>query len=349
MINFKDFITEETKPTNVAHDIEHLHFHNGHEGISTAADMLDGLHNHFLGKNSDATMTMKYNGQPVIFGKKNKKFFVADDPVYPNYSHEDIEQNHGSDPATVGKLKTAFNHLSKITPDENGMYQGNMFTKSQTTKSKGNIGIVTPGQTYTVPSESSHGKKLNNAHVSVAVDAKHNGLSFVPLDKKDRAKFKDHPDVYHIDPSLPANPANYSHSEQQAYLNNRKQLELAYAKSKPEMFDAMESHGQKISKHVNDMRKQGVPHSFDSYLESLKGEANHAKLAERAIHNRKHFEDALNLHALIQNGKNILAGVMHKNEPFTHNVGNEPVEPEGALVHMHKGASKGQAAFFRRT
>lgn len=349
MINFKEYITEEIKQKNIAHHIEDLPLHQGHEGMSHAANMLDALHNHFLGKNSDATLTMKYNGTPVTFGRKNKKFFVANDPAYPNYSYEDIEKNHGDDPATVGKLKTAFNHLSKIVPDDNGTYQGKMFVKSQTAKSKGNIGIVTPGQTYTVPVDSSHGKKLNNAHVSISVDAKHNGVGFEPIDKKDRAKFKDHPDVYHIDPSVPANPANYSHAEQQAYLNNRKQIEMAYAKSKPEMFDAMEGHGHKIAKHIDDMRKQGIPHTFDTYLESLKGEANHTKLAERAIHNRKHFEDALKLHGLIQNGKNILAGVMHKNEAFTHNVGGEPVEPEGALVHMHKGSSKGQAAYIRRT
>jgi hypothetical protein len=350
MITFKDFLSEEkTKQPNTAEDIEHLPLYKGHEGMHTAADMLDGLHNHFLGKHSDATMTMKYNGQPVAFGKKNKKFFVANDPAYPNYSHEDIEKNHSGDPATVGKLKTAFNHLSKIVPDDNGTYHGNMFTKSQTAKSKGQIGIVTPGQTYSVPSDSSHGKKLNNAHVSIAVDAKHNGTSFEPIDKKERAKFKDHPDVFHIDPSLPANPANYSHEDQQAYLNNRKQLEIAYGKSKPEMFDAMEGHGHKVAKHIDDMRKQGVPHSFDTYMDSLKGESNHTKLAERAIHNRKHFEDAMNVHALLQNGKNILAGVMHKNETFTHKVGGEPVEPEGALVHMHKGVSKGSAAILRRT
>lgn len=350
MINFKTYITEEkTKQPNTLEDIEHLPFYGGHDHMRTAADMLDGLHNHFLGKNSDATITMKYNGAPVVFGRKNKKFFVANDPAYPNYSHEDIEKNHNGDPATVGKLKTAFNHLSKIVPDDNGTYQGKMFTKSQTQKNKGSIGIVTPGQTYSVPADSSHGKKLGNAHVSVAVDAKHNGTSFEPLDKKERGKFKDHPDVFHIDPSLPANPANYSHDEQQAYLNNRKQLEMTYAKSKPEMFDALEGHGHKLSKHIDDMKKTGVPHSFDSYLESLKGEPNHTKLAERAIHNRKHFEDALNIHALLQNGKNVLAGVMHKNEPFTHHINGEPTEPEGALVHMHKGSSKGQAAIFRRT
>lgn len=350
MINFKQFITEEVKQTNVAHDIEHLPLHHGHEGMTHAANMLDALHNHFLGKKTEASLTMNYNGEPITFGRdKKKNFFVASDINYPNYSHEDIEKNHAGDAKTVGKLKTAFNHLSKIVPDEPGTYDGKMFTKSQTTKEKGKVGIVTPGQTYTVPAESSHGKKLSNAHVSVAVDAKHNGVSFEPMDSKTRAKFKDHPDVFNIDPTLPANPANYSHAEQQAYLNNRKQIEMAYAKSKPEMFDAMEGHGHKIAKHIDDMRKQGIPHSFDTYMDSLKGEANHTKLAERAIHNRKHFEDALKLQGLIQNGKNILASVMHKNETFTHHVGGEPVEPSGALIHMDKGTSKGQSAFFRRT
>lgn len=350
MINFKNFLIEQiTKQPSTLEDIDHLHLFGGHEGMNHAANMLDGLHNHFLGKNSDATITMKYNGQPVAFGRdKKKRFFVANDVKYPNYSHEDIERNHARDPETINKLKTAFNHLSKIVPDESGVYHGHMFTKSQTTKKGDRTSIVTPGQSYSVPSESAHGKKLDNAHVSIAVDAKHNGVSFQPLDKKDR-KFKDHPDVFNIDTTLPANPANYSPSEQQAYLNNRKQIELAYAKSKPEMFDAMEGHGHKLSKHIDDMRSQGIPHSFDTYLESLKGEANHTKLAERAITNRKHFEDAIKLHQLLKNGKNILAGVMHKNETFTHHNGDEPVEPQGALVHMHRGTSKGQSGILRST
>ena len=40
---------------------------------------------------------------------------------------------------------------------------------------------------------------------------------------------------------------------------------------------------------------------------------------------------------------------MHKNEAFTHYRNGEPSEPEGALLHMHKGKSKGTAAIFRRT
>lgn len=350
MINFKEFLAEETNQSNnKLQDIDHLMLHQGHEGMMHSANMLDNLHNHFLGKRSDATMTMKYNGHPVIFGKdKKKRFFVAQHQDYPNYSHEDIEKNHGNDPVTASKLKTAFTHLSKIVPDSPGVYQGKMFTKSQVTKSKGKTTIVTPGQSYTVPSDSSHGKKLSHAQMSIAVDAKHNGNSFEPISKAEK-NFKDHPDVNHIDTSLPANPSNYTPEEQQAYLNNRKQLEVAYARTKPEIFDALKGHGNKISKHIDQMKKAGKDHSFDTYLESLKGERNHSKLAEHAINNRKHFEDALKMFTLFNNNKNILSGVMQKNEPFMHHVNGEQTEPEGALVHMHKGESKGQTGILRRS
>jgi hypothetical protein len=347
---FKDFLLEETSSNNKAHDIDHLMFHGGHDGVNHTANMLDALHNHFLGKPSSAGIIMKYNGFPVSFGKdKKNRFFVAHDPEFPSYSKEDIDRIHKNDPATANKLKAAYEHLSKITPDEPGKYDGKMFLGSQITKSGGKTKLLEESKSYSVPSNSPHGMKLANAKVAISVEAKHNGTQFDPLHPKERSKFKDHPDVMQIDPTLPANKANYTPEDQQAYLNNRKQLELTYAKSKPEMFDVMEGHGHKISKHIEEMKQQGVPHSFDTYMQSLTSEPNHTKLAERAITNKKHFEDALKIHALFENGKNILANVMHKNETFTHHEGDEPVEPETALVHMHKGESKGTFAKFRRT
>jgi hypothetical protein len=339
LINFKSFLVEETQTKNKIPHIEDHVFHDGdgHENVGKAANFLDGLHDLFRGKKSDVTAMTKYDSHPVTFGRDKKGFHVSSDPSIKNYSKEEIDKNYASNPQLATKLKAAHEHLAKIAPDSNGTYDGKMFTGEQISSKKGRVVLNGIGRSYSVPADSAHGQSLKNAKMAVVVEAKHNGRDFMPLGN-DRAKFKQHPDVHQIDPTLKHVPGNYTPDEQQAYLNNRKQMEITYAKSKPEMFDGMEGHNQKILKHINDMSSQGLTAHTDSYLEHIKGEKNHGNLASQVISNRKHFDHAFMLHGLMKNGKNILAGVMHKNEPFTHHDENgEPIEPRGALIHDKQG------------
>jgi hypothetical protein len=352
VINFKSFLKEEQTPQNgnTSKDIDHMHLHDGHQGALNSANLLDSLNKHFLGKNSSVKMMMKYNGEPVSFGRDKKgNFFVGSDPSVPNYSHDDIERNHQGYGHTINKLKQAYDHLSKITPENPGMYDGKMFTKDQIKGYKGKQNIEAADRTYSVPMNSGTGKSLKSSQVAISLESMHNGKEFEPLDDKTKSKFNKHPDVHTIDPEVKINPKNYTPEDQREFLNHKREAEITYGKIKPEAFDEMGNHGKKFSAHIDDMSSKGLEPSVDSYLDSLKKNKEHSSMAETVLRNRNHFEKALEFQTHLKNAKNALMNPLHKNSEFSHSVNGVETEPEGAFVKLNKGESKGISAKLRRT
>lgn len=352
MINFKSFLKEEQTPQtdNKIKDIDHMHLHDGHNGALNSANVLDALNRHFLGKSSNVKTMMKFNGEPVSFGRDKKgNFFVGSDPNVPNYSHDDIEKNHKGYGDTINKLKHAFDHLHKITPETPGMYDGKMFTKDQIKGYKGKQNIEAGNRTYSVPMNSGTGKSLKAAQMAISLESMHNGKGFEPLDDKTKSKFNKHPDVHMIDPEIKANPKNYSPEDQREFLNHKREAEMAYSKIKPEAFDEMGKHGSKFAAHIESMSSKGLEPSVDSYLDSLKKNKEHSSMAETVLRNRNHFEKALEFQTHLKNAKNALMNPLHKNSEFSHSVDGVESEPEGAFVKLQKGDSKGVTAKLRRT
>lgn len=352
MINFKSFLKEEqtSQNDNKLKDIDHMHLHDGHEGALNSANMLDSLNKHFLGKSSNAKVLMKYNGEPVSFGRdKKNNFFVSSDPNVPNYSHDDIERNHKGYGHTIDKLKQAYDHLSKITPESPGMYDGKMFTKDQVQSYKNQQNIVAGNRTYSVPTNSGTGKSLKASQVAISLESMHNGKGFEPLDDKTKSKFNKHPDVHVIDPEVKVNPKNYSPEDQREFLNHKREAEMAYSKIKPEAFDEMGKHGSKLAAHIEDLSSKGLQGNVDTYLDSLKKNKEHSSMAETVLRNRNHFEKALEFQTHLKNAKNALMNPLHKNSEFSHSVDGVESEPEAAFVQLQKGESKGVTAKLRRT
>lgn len=352
VINFKNFLTEDksSQTDNKLKDIDHMHLHDGHNGALNSANMLDSLNKHFLGKPSSIKMLMKYNGEPVSFGRdKRNNFFVASDPNVLNYSHDDIEKNHQGAGDTINKLKQAFDHLHKVTPETPGMYDGKMFTKDQIKGYKGKQNIEAGDRTYSVPMNSGAGKSLKGAQLALSLESMHNGKEFEPIDDKSKGKFNKHPDVHVIDPEVKVNPKNYSPEDQREFLNHKKEAEISYGKIKPEAFDEIGKHGPKLSAHIESMGVKGLEPSVDSYLDSLKNNKEHSSMAESVLRNRNHFERALEFQKHLKNAKNALVNPLYKNSEFSHSVNGVETEPEGAFVKLQKGESKGISAKLRRT
>jgi hypothetical protein len=184
-------------------------------------------------------------------------------------------------------------------------------------------------------------------------------MSAQPLDAKTRAKFKDHPDVNNIDPTIDVNPANYSPEEQKAFLNHMDKAKRAYASMKPEAMDAIAGHGEQLEAHVNNMIRTGGNASVQGYmdhltarhqkdLEKVKTDAAkqkriqaHGELLSHISNNRDHFDKLLKVHGHLQDAKNVLTNVLAKNSPYEHSVAGEHTGPEGTVVVDKKGnASK---------
>lgn len=373
MLSFSTFVIEETEPQgkklkHLTHLEDHV-IHNGHEGIGVAAQHLDDVHNLLSGKKSSTTVSTKYDGSPsIVFGThpETGKFFVASKSAFNknpkiNYTPEDIEANHGHAPGLVEKLKSALEHLPKIMPKNGGVFQGDMmYTKPDIEKKNGMYSFTPNTITYSTPKDSQHGTAIKNSQMGVVVHTKYNGknlenMSADALDPKTRASFKTHGDVHNIDPTIDANPSNYTPEERMAFANHRENARRAYAKLKPEAADALAGHGPDLEGHVNKMVREGGQPSLEGYLEHLKTKAQkdidgvktpaakerkaqaHSAVMDQVIKDQDHFKKALELHGHLQAAKDVLTNVMAKNNPFMHSIGGETTGPEGAVAVDKKG------------
>lgn len=378
-MNFREFLLEaqekeEGKKLKHLTHVEDNVIHNGHEGAAVAEKHLLGMHNKLLGKSvSDIHDSTKFDGAPsVVFGvhPKTGQPFVASKSAFNknpkiNYTDEDIERNHGHAPGLVTKLKAALHHLPNILPHEGGVYQGDiMHTEGDAKSNKGHTSITPNTITYSAPSNSPEGRNLKKKF-GIVVHTKYKGkgdlqsMSAEPLDDKTRSKFRDHPDVNNINPKSDINPSNYTAEEQKAFLQHMENARRAYAAMKPEGMDALKGHGINLEAHINDMIRKGGSPSTQGYIDHLTGRHNkkvgelktqaardkysqqHASEAGHIMKNKEHFNKALQLHNHLRQAKNVLIGVLNKNNRYQHTINGQPTGSEGAVVFDKQGnASK---------
>jgi hypothetical protein len=375
MINFKAFLIEAVEPAPKGKALKHLThvednvLYGGHEGVALADNHLRGIHDMLMGRKSGVTASTKYDGAPsIVFGQhpKTGQFFVATKGAFNKtpkiaYTHEDIDQHYGHAPGLAAKMHEALDHLPKIIPREGGVYQSDIIHTTGDVKSEKGMSSVTPNTiTYSAPNGSAEATNMRRK-LGIVVHTHYKGrgdiqdMNAAPLDAKQRAKFGDHPDVNNIDPTINVNPSNYTQEEQDQFHGHMENARQTYAKMKPEAMDALAGHGGDLEAHVNDqIRKSGAP-SVQGYKDFLtaRHQKNIAKLkTQKAIdaknqehdallqhitENQDHFQKALELHQHLQNAKNVLVGVMAKNNPYSHSVGGVATDPEGAVIADRQG------------
>jgi hypothetical protein len=373
MKRFINFITEQTESEEGGKPLKHLThledhiIHSGNKGVKIAGHALESAHNALMGKKHDLHISTKYDGAPsVVFGyhPKNGRFFVGTKSTFNknpkiNYTNHDIERNHGHAPGLVDKLKKALHHLPKITP-KHGVYQGDLMHTKEDIHKHGNKLSFTPNTiTYDTDADSSHGKAIKHSKLGIVVHTKYEGKG--DLDKMhatphvDREKFKHHPDVHNIDPTIKADPSQYTHKEQQKFHEHMAKAKATYAKMHPDALDKLKGHGTNLEAHVNDMvRKGGTPSSegfvkhvttgINKDIDKVKTEKSKQERREKLDNflkhtsdNKKHIDQALELHKHLQNAKDVLTNVMAKNQEFGHTIGGAKTGPEGAVAVSKNG------------
>jgi hypothetical protein len=375
MISFKTYLTEETDDTGTGKKLKHLnhledmHLHHGNEGVSTAGEMLSGVHDALLGKKSSVDVSTKYDGAPsIVFGyhPKNGRFFVASKSAFNknpkiNYTANDIEDNHGHAPGLVTKLKDALQHLPKIAPPT-GVYQGDvMYSKKDVESDKGQYHFQPNTVKYSVDRDTHHGKAIRNANFGVVVHTKYKGKNLEDMDATphvDRENFAQHPDVHNINPTVKFDPSHYTPEKQKAFLNHVENAKRVYSKMKPDAFDNLGNHATDIEAHVNDMvRKDGVP-SYEGYMnhitnkygkeiDKLKTDAGKNKKRQALSNklqdiqnNKENISKSLELHSHLQKAKDVLTDVMSQNTDFEHSIAGQKTGPEGFVAHNKGNTSK---------
>ena len=358
MIKFINFLLEEEekgKPLTHLTHVEDLAIHGGHEGIGQAANFLEGMHNHLLGKKSGLNVSDKADGAPsIVYGThpETGKFFVSSKSAFNkepkiNYTSEDIDRNHGHAPGLADKLKEALEHLPKIMPRKGGIFQGDMmYGNGDTHTGAGHVHFTPNRISYSVPENSAEGTKVKNSKIGLVTHTEYVGkgglenMSAVPLTVERRKQFQDHPDINNIDPTQTenkVNPRNYSAEDQAEFHKHMDNARKAYATSATEMFDSIHGHQGTLEQHINDqVRKKGKP-STDGYVDFLKEKAQkdidkvklektkqqkHQALSNKIEHimqNKKHFDRLLAIHGHLQKAKDVLIRTMNKNSHLENN------------------------------
>jgi hypothetical protein len=261
-------------------------------------------------------------------------------------------------------LKASLEHLPKIMPQNGGVYQGDLMHSKGDIKRKGGMTSFTPNTiTYSTPNDSQHGKMAKAAQLGVVVHTQYKGgkkleqMGASPVDEKTRNSFQVHPDVHNIDPTIDSKPQNYTPDEQKMFAFHMGNAKRAYGSMKPEAMDALAGHGTDLEMHINKSVREGTPPSVEGYMNDLSTRAQkeidkvktpaakerkaqeHAKIARHVADNLPHFKKALEVHQHLQNAKNVLVGVMAKNNPFMHTIGDAETGPEGAVITDKKGNS----------
>ena len=372
MKTFTRFIYEQTeeqggKPLKHLTHVEDHIIHSGNEGVKKAADVLDDVHNSLMGKKNSTKVSTKYDGAPsVVFGyhPKNGRFFVGTKSAFNknpklNYTDKDIEANHGHAPGLVSKLKSALTHLPKIAP-KHGVYQGDLMHTKEDIKKHGKELSFTPNTiTYHTPADSAHGKAIQHSKLGVVVHTKYEGkgdlehMNATP--HVDRENFNHHPDVHNVDPTIKADSSHYTPKEQQKYHEAMNKAKDTYRDMDHSALDKLKGHEINLEAHVNDMVRKGNMPSTSGYIKHISDKGNkeidnvktekskqqkREKLNDNIKHisdNKKHFDKALELHKHLQTAKDVLTGVMAKNQEFGHTIGGAKTGPEGAVAVTKNG------------
>jgi hypothetical protein len=193
------------KGENVLLHYEHLEdamFNKGAEGAHHAIDILHSLHKE---PGNVATQT-KIDGSPsLFFGKKGGKFFVATKSLYNkdpkiNYTHKDVDANHGHAPGLAAKLHVALDELPKIYKGSgDSVLQGDvMFTHDDVDvrdiDGKKHFTFKPNVTRNAIDVSTEEGKKIGKAKLGFAVHTRYNEAGErLPASHIDVGT---HPDVY---------------------------------------------------------------------------------------------------------------------------------------------------------
>jgi hypothetical protein len=384
MLSFKTFLAESTEAEGAK--LKHIHhaedrplFH-GAKGFEHAHAALSKAHEHLASGKNDHTVTTKYDGSPsVVYGHhpETGKFFVASKSAFNknpkiNYSHEDIQKNHGHAPGLADKLSAALEHLPKVAPKK-GVFQGDLMHQGQKSQHnpkgdvtvKGKKASYTPN-TITYSHSGAEAEKVKNSRLGIVTHTQYHGKDLSSMTAKpltSNAGFKQHADVHQQHPTFDASKASYSSEHQkktQEHLAAAKQIHDTHGKK---MYSAIHpSHageGGHLGTYINQTVRTGETPShqglqkhiqghYEKAASKLKTPANQAKKrAEGAAHvehiekNKEHYSNLLKMHSHLQAAKNTMVGVMDKSHAgMEHHINGKKTNPEGYVIHHDNEPTK---------
>lgn len=371
MKSFVHYLKEEAEDSSKLKHIHHAEdrpFLHGSEGFDHAHSALMKAHEHIKGGGHSSHLSMKYDGSPsIVFGHhpETGKFFVASKSAFNanpkiNYTHQDIEKNHGHAPGLVEKLGAALNHLKKSAP-KSGVYQGDMMhSHSDLEHNKDGSVSFTPN-TIKYTAHGAEADKIKKSKVGVVVHTQYHGKDIKSMaadPHPDTHNFRHHDDVYMRTAEHNTKHTFYSEKDQDKFKDHLAAAKEIHDKNKNTMYKATAPHhgdANHLATYINhtvrtdetpspEGLKNHIETKYNKLASKLKTPAAISKKqSEASVHtnhidnHKKEYENLLKMHNHLQKAKNVLVDTLNQHHGgLSHHIGNKKTNPEGFVIH-HNG------------
>jgi hypothetical protein len=368
MLKFTQFIVESLETEKLTH-LEHAEDHHVNAdaaGFNHAVKTLEAVHHKLSGKESNATITTKYDGSPsIVFGHhpETGKFFVASKSAFNknpklNYNAKDVDKNHGHAPGLADKLKTALKHLPKVAPGH-GVYQGDlMYTKDDVQEHGGSYHFKPNTITYSSKKDSEEGKKIGKSKMGVVVHTKYEGKNFEDMKAKFAPKlggFFEHKDVHVMDPQTDHGKAHYTAEQKDKFESH---IEKAKALAAKHDYSHLEGHREHVKTYINQTVRTGdkptveglkahITNVHQKMADKLKTPASKSKISDKmnktlahVTANEKHFKNTFAIHHHIQQAKDQLVNALSSHSTYGHSIKGKAAKPEGFVAVIDNKPTK---------
>lgn len=316
---------------------EELFIDHGKHGAVAAHKLLhDTLNNrHPLQKKGDGSLAFHIvtdeHGRKGVATKsidnKNAKI---------NYTHEDIEKNHGHAPGLVHKLKTLLDNAHKISGNKRHISGEFLFTPDEVHKHDHGVSFK-PNTIKNVTHDPHEVKKIQQAKLGVAVHSAFDSEGHrQPLQKGD---VKHHKDVYHMDLSAPKIKSDTGAHQHMAHLAS------TIRHTPHEAYAVGHKYGAHFKAYINQTVRTGSHANTDDFIshvkathqkgiDAVKTEKSKAAKTEAMHHdlkdlhdNRHHLDSLFKLHHATVAAKNHIVGLIDKAD--SHGKMTHHLEQEG--------------------
>jgi Family of unknown function (DUF6267) len=316
---------------------EELFLDHGKEGAVAAHKLLHDTANnrHPLQKKGDGSLA--FHIVTNVEGKKGiaTKSIDNKDPKI-NYTHDDIEKNHGHSPGLSDKLHQLLDQAHKISGNNRHVSGEFLFTPKEVSY-KGGKASFKPNTIKNDVSDEGEVQRIKNAKVGVAMHSAFNEKGErKPLEHGD---IKDHPDVYNMDLSAPKINKTEETKNHLSHLSNiirktpQKSFDFISEPTTKEHFkayinktvrDGSSPNVKDFIQHVHDQHQKAIDKVKTDKSKKEKTEAQRSSVVH-LLKNKEHIQNAINLHAATESTKNHLVDLINKadsNSKVTHHLEN---------------------------
>ena len=295
---------------------EELFLDHGKEGAVAAHKLLHDTANnrHPLQKKGDGSLAFH-----ILTGVDGKKGIATKsiDNKEPkiNYTHEDIEKNHGHSPGLAEKLHHLLDNAHKISGNNRHISGEFLFTPKEVSKEKGGVSFK-PNTIKNVVTDDAEAQRIKNAKVGVAVHSAFDGSGARrPLEQGD---VREHPDVYNMDLSAPKIEKT---DETKKHLSN---LSNVIRKTPQKSYDFISHPDVKehFKTYINRTVREGTKPSVDDFINHVREHHQKAIDKVKTDNAKKQKTDVMKsqIAHLLKNKQHIQNGIHLSNFIKEHNL-----------------------------